>query len=289
MSYPSEMNLIAWQQWVSKSLEAFSDTPVLDAQVLLAQVLKKKRAWVLAYPEVSLSAAQEQNLREAVKRLQVGEPLPYVLERWEFFGRDFILTPAVLIPRPETELLVERALAWLVRRSGALRIVDVGVGSGCISVTLAAEIPGLELLAVDISWEALQVARRNAERHGVSRRVQFLQADLLTPLSGPFDLVCANLPYIPSSLLETLRVARAEPGLALDGGGDGLGLLRRLLADLSEKMNPGGLALLEIEASQGEAVRLLAAGSLPGCHVEVLPDLAGHDRLVACTLPVELI
>ena len=279
------MNLSACQQWVSKGLGSFSDTPALDAQVLLAHVLDKKRAWVLAHPETVLTAAQEQALHAAVKRLQAGEPLPYVLGRWEFFGRDFTLTPAVLIPRPETELLVERALAWLAGCSGALRVADVGVGSGCIAVTLAAERPGLKLVACDISWDALQVARQNAERHEVSGRVQFLQADLLSPLSGPFDLICANLPYIPSALLETLRVARTEPGLALDGGSDGLDVLRHLLADLPEKMKPGGLILLEIEASQGEAVQALARGLFPCSQVEILPDLAGHDRLIACAVP----
>lgn len=282
---PSAMKLNAWLRWASERLAAHSDTPSLDAQVLLAHVLGVKRAWTLAHPEAGLSPAQEQTFQSAVQRLQAGEALPYILGHWEFFGRDFIVTPDVLIPRPETELLVEQALAWLRAHPGARRVVEVGLGSACIAVSLAAEITALEITGVDISRPALQVARRNLIQHGVAGRVHVLQADLLSALCGPFDLLCANLPYIPSAQLQALRVARAEPALALDGGRDGLQLIRRLLADLPAKLNPGGLALLEIEASQGRAMRQLAQALLPGAQAQVLPDLAGHERLFVCQMP----
>lgn len=266
-------------------LQAVSDTPALDAQVLLAHILNRKRTWVLAHPDAALTDAQQHALWVAVARLQTGEPLPYVLGHWEFYGRDFIVSPATLIPRPETELLVEKALKWLAGNPDRRYAVDVGVGSGCIAITLAVEVLDLRLVAVDLSWSALLVARQNAERQGVSQRVQLVQADLLTSLSGPFDLVCANLPYIPSATLTRLRVRHTEPQLALDGGNDGLGLIRRLLADIQCRLRPGGLVLLEIEARQGEAIRGLAQALLPGIQTEVFTDLAGHERLIACTVP----
>jgi release factor glutamine methyltransferase len=273
-------------------LSPLSDTPGLDAQVLLAHVLEKPRAWVLAHPEAELSALQQEALEAALRRLEGGEPLPYVLGHWEFYGLDFTLTPAVLIPRPETELLVEQALDWLRRRPpGPAWAVDVGAGSGCIAVSLAVHAPELRLVATDISRPALELSRRNAQKHGVSDRLDFIQSDLLTPfLSSPnpfplppipcFSLICANLPYIPTVTLADLPVASSEPRLALDGGPDGLGLLRRLLEQAPGRLASGGLLLLEIEAGQGQAVLELARKAFPGADVRLLPDLAGRDRLV---------
>ena len=160
-----------------QQLEPYSDTASLDAQVLLAHLLEKPRAWVLAHPEALLTSAQEQSLTQAVERLQNGEPLPYVLGEWEFFGLSFQVTPAVLIPRPETELLVEQALKALQARphllstaSQQLCLADIGTGSGCIAISLAVHLPGIQILATDLSNAALQVARLNALRHQVSDR-----------------------------------------------------------------------------------------------------------------------
>jgi release factor glutamine methyltransferase len=256
-----------------------SGTPALDAQVLLAHVVGQKRAWVLAHPEHTLSTPQEQALLAAVDRMEAGEPLPYVIGHWEFYGRDFKLSSAVLIPRPETELLVEQGLAWLKAHPASRRAIDVGVGSGCIAVTLAAEIPDLQVVACDISWPALQVAQHNLLKHGTGRRVYLLQSDLMSALAGPFDLVCANLPYIPTPLLADLPVSRSEPVLALDGGPDGLDGFRRLLPAIPARLSPGGLVLLEIEASQGEALGALAQECLPAGRIQILPDLTGRERL----------
>ena len=289
---------------ITDILTSASETPALDAQVLLAYILEKPRAWLLAYPEAELSPKQEKQLLQTVQRLQNGEPLPYILGHWEFFGLDFIVTPAVLIPRPETELLIEQALEWLRSRPSAHIAADIGTGSGCIAVSLAVHASNLHFLATDLSLAALEIARLNARRHKVADQIDFLQADLLKPLNverltdtnnpltdtnnpladriypPTFNLIIANLPYIPTSTLLDLAVYGREPSQALDGGPDGLGLIRRLLADAPRVLAPGGLLLLEIENRQGPIAKLLAQNAFPYANVSVIPDLAGHDRLV---------
>ena len=268
-----------------EALAPHSDTAALDAQTLLAHLTGQSRAWVLAHPEAQLTADQTQRLIEAVERLRRGEPLPYVLGEWAFFGRFFFVTPAVLIPRPETELLIETALAWLQHRSTPARVVDVGTGSGVIAVTLAVERPDLTVVATDRSHAALRVARSNARRHSVAERLRWVRGDLLAPFHGPWDLVCANLPYIPSARLAHLRVARYEPWRALDGGPDGLRPRCRLLAQARRQMAPQGALLLEIGADQGRAATQIAQQTFPQAEVQVRQDLAGHDRLLVIQLP----
>ncbi len=267
------------QQAARRALQPHSETARLDAQVLLAHILQVPRTWVLIHPEARLTPQQQAALHTALAQLRDGTPLPYVLGEWEFYGRTFSLTPQVLIPRPETELLVENALAWLDAHPAARRVADAGTGSGCIAVTLAAERPSLQVTALDISAAALQVARRNARRHAV--RVRFIQADLLSPLAPrSCDLICANLPYIPTATLQGLDVYGKEPALALDGGPDGLTLIRRLLHQAESRLAPGGALLLEIEATQGESAPRAARKVFPHARVDVLPDLAGHPRLL---------
>jgi release factor glutamine methyltransferase len=249
--------------------------------VLLAHLLGKPRAWVLAHPEAELNAGQQAGLEVLLQRLENGEPLPYVLGRWEFFGLEFAVTPAVLIPRPETELLVEQALAWLRGHPSARSAAEVGVGSGCISVSLAVHIPDLKIAATDLSLAALEVACANARRHRAAGRIDFVVADLLPPGRAQFDLICANLPYIPSDSLGELAVSRAEPRLALDGGPDGLRLIRRLLAGAPTRLRQPGLLLLEIEAGQGPVALALAQATFPQARVHLHTDLAGRNRLVA--------
>ncbi len=194
-------------------------------------------------------------------------------------------SPPVLIPRPETELLVERALSWLPLHPGRHLACDVGTGSGCIAVALAVHDPDLHLIATDISLPALEVARLNAGRHGITGRLQLLQADLFPPGQARFNLICANLPYIPTLALHSLDVYQREPALALDGGPDGQSLIRRLLQSAPDRLSPGGLLLLEIEASQGPSVQSLAQSAFPTAAVRVLPDLAGRDRCVEVANP----
>jgi release factor glutamine methyltransferase len=262
-----------------------SETASLDAQVLLAHGMGKPRAWILAHPEANLSLDQERSLEDALRRLEDGEPLPYVLGHWEFYGLDFVVTPATLIPRPETELMVEEALYWLRGRPGRHWALEVGTGSGCISIALAVNAPGLGILASDISLDALQIAGRNARQHGVAQRLLYVQADLIPPTHRHFDLICANLPYIPTDQLKLLPVSQQEPWQALDGGPDGLDAIRRILQAVPPRLAPDGLLLLEIEASQGKAAHELAQATFPGAEVRVLADLAGRDRLVKVQLP----
>ncbi|MCX6038755.1 MAG: peptide chain release factor N(5)-glutamine methyltransferase [Chloroflexi bacterium] len=266
-------------------LEKTSDMPGLDAQVLLARLLDKPRSWVLAHPEAPLTGNRYAALEALVARLQGGEPLPYIVGHWEFFGLEFEVTPDVLIPRPETELLVERAIAWLRKSepgSRELRVMDVGTGSGCIAISLAVNVPGLSITATDISAAALKVARCNAEKMNVSGSITFLEADLFPNLLIPdcFSLIVANLPYIPTNTLYKIPVYGREPTLALDGGSDGLVLIRRILTEAPDRLISGGLFLMEIEASEGPAVLSLASGAFPKARIHLHKDLAGQDRLL---------
>lgn len=284
---------------ITTRLTPISDTPALDASVLLAQILDKPRTWVLAHPELPLTDAQQKQLADSLARLEGGEALPYVLGHWEFFGLEFDITPDVLIPRPETELLVEKAISWLNENPGRRTIADVGTGSGAIAVSLAVHLRDARLLATDISHEALQVARENALKFGVIDRIDFVQCDLL-PAPFPlalcsarsmagleamaFDLICANLPYIPSETLRCLPIYGREPTLALDGGSDGLQVIRRLLHLAPRWLTPDGVILLEIEATRGEQAHNLACGLFSEASIHLHQDLAGQDRLLEIIL-----
>ncbi|HWQ83748.1 MAG TPA: peptide chain release factor N(5)-glutamine methyltransferase [Anaerolineales bacterium] len=259
----------------------FTDTPGLDAQVLLAHILGVDRSRVLSHPEAELDHSQEQALEAAAARLESGEPLPYVLGEWEFYGMSFHLTPQVLIPRPETELLVELAVDWLAGHPDRRSTADIGTGSGCIAVALAVQVTDLKVMAAELSAPALQVAGENILHYRLQDRVGLVQSDLMDALEGPFDLICANLPYIPTETLHSLAVYQHEPTLALDGGKRGLDLIARLLKQAPRRLAPGGLVLLEIEAPQGVVVSDLARQAFPGGVIEVVPDLAGHDRVVS--------
>jgi release factor glutamine methyltransferase len=260
-------------------LEYTSDTPGLDAQVVLSNVLGKPRSWIMAHPEAILTGKQTLALEALISRLEAGEPLPYVLGRWEFFGLDFELSKDVLIPRPETELLVERAVAWLQANPAFTRMADIGTGSGCIGISVAVNVPGISVSATDISSTALDLARRNAARHGVEARVSFYQQDLFPP-EGEFHLIVSNPPYIPTNTLHGLPIFGREPSLALDGGADGLDLIRRILADAPDRLLPGGLFLMELEASRGPAVLSLAYDSFAEAEIHLHKDFSGRERLL---------
>ena len=262
------------------ALKLYSDTPNLDTQLLLSEVLGRTRTWVLAHPEVKLEETQEQTFLRDLSRCEAGEALPYVLGWWEFFGRRFQLNPEVLIPRPETELLIEEALFFLSNHPGERMAIDVGTGCGCIAVTLAVEVPNLYLVATDLERGALRVARKNALDHHVLPRVWFLQADLLSLLNASFDLICANLPYIPTEDLPDLVVAEREPRIALDGGEDGTQVIQRLMTQIPGLLKPHGRILLEIGADQAKAIHTIAQKTFPSSTIEVHQDLAGRDRLV---------
>jgi len=275
---------------ITTRLAPISDTPALDASVLLAHLVNKPRTWVMAHAELTLSPEQQKQLGDALARLGNGEPFPYVLGHWEFFGLDFDVTPDVLIPRPETELLVEKAIAWLQQSPAGKTIVDIGTGSGAIAISLAVNVPDADILATDISSKALQVAKRNAGKHGVSNRIEFVECDLLPhpqPLSQwerGVNLLSANLPYIPTKTLSRLPIFGREPTVALDGGEDGLDPIQRLMKIAPAWLAPNALMLFEIEAALGEQILDLASHSFPNARIQLHQDLTNRDRLLEIQL-----
>lgn len=260
-------------------------SPRVDAEVLLSFVLGCDRLALYREPGREIAAAQVARFEELVARRAAGEPVAYLTGEKEFMGLRFTVTPAVLIPRPETELLVETAVSLLAGTAAPV-VADVGTGSGAVAVSLAVILPAAQVMAVDVSAAALAVARENACRHGVADRVAFYQGDLLVPfLAGgkAFDLVAANLPYVPSGEMAGLPgPVRYEPALALDGGPDGLALYRCLVPQAARVLRPGGHLLMEIDPRQSEAVLAL----LPALtwRARTVPDLTGRTRLVAAAL-----
>ena len=264
---------------------AGSPSPALDARLLLQHVLQRSHSYLIAHSDNLLTNSQLDSYHSLLKRAAGREPIPYLIGSAPFTGRDFVVSPAVLIPRPETEQLVETAVAWardIVAKKGELRVVDVGTGSGCVAITMALQLPSARIEATDISTTTLEVAGHNAASHGVTDRVHFHQGSLLEPVSGRIDLIVANLPYITDHEWTTLDdgVKWYEPDIALRGGSDGLDHIRLLLNQATRRLAPGGAIFLEIGWQQGPAVQHLAQSHFPRAQVKVLPDLAGIDRIV---------
>ncbi|WP_026369291.1 peptide chain release factor N(5)-glutamine methyltransferase [Kallotenue papyrolyticum] len=264
----------------TRRLAPVSPTPGLDAQVLLAHVLGVSRARLLSDSQRTLTAAQQAAYQALIARRAALEPVAYLIGRKEFFGRDFSVDRRVLIPRPETELIVELALQHARRCGLPARVADIGTGSGCLAITLALEFPQARVFAVDCSEAALEVARLNAERHGVAGRVTFLLGDALAPLPQPVDLIVANPPYTVLAEVEE-GVRRWEPHLALDGGAQqGFAEPARWLAQAPSRLCPGGLLLMEIAAWQGAQALAAARAAFPTAETRLYQDLAGHDRVL---------
>ncbi|MBR2576134.1 MAG: peptide chain release factor N(5)-glutamine methyltransferase [Firmicutes bacterium] len=273
---------------------AGSESPRLDAQVLLLAVLREERTVLVSHPERELASQEEQLYNQYISERALGKPVSYITGVKEFMGLEFAVNEAVLIPRPETELLVEEAvkeLEAISREAEAVpRVLDLCTGSGAIAISIRHFLPQAEVTATDLSEEALQVARENAGRIlGESEdSIRFLQGDLFeafsdfqSPGSGLFNLIVSNPPYIPAKVIDGLMpdVKDYEPRLALDGGADGLDIYRRLIPQAAEDLAPGGVLLLEIGHDQGETVPDLCRQAGLG-NITVLKDLAGLDRVV---------
>jgi len=283
----------AWQEAAAFLSQAGVGTPQLDAEVLLRSVTGKSREEFYRDLEEPLPASCLHRLHDLLAERAMGTPVAYLTGSKEFFGLEFKVTPAVLIPRPETELLVEQALGLV--RQGMLppdpRVLDLGTGSGAIAVTLAVHLPAAHVVATDLSAAALAVAAENARRHKVEERIEFRRGDLWAALAeegagatGPrFDLIVSNPPYIPTEELRHLpREVQKEPAAALDGGPDGLAFYRRLARGLPAFVAPGGWVLLEVGDGQAPAVcRLLAEVGLT--LLSAARDLAGIERVVQAT------
>ena len=259
------------------------DAPALEARLLMAHALDCKPIEVLVRSFDEPTEAERTNFRALLARRVQGWPVAYLVGSKDFYLLRFEVTPAVLIPRPDTETLVQKALDFLEERPAA-RVLDVGTGSGCIAISLAHGCPGTDVLAVDVSPDALDVARRNARTHGVADRVRFAQGDLFAPVLGepPFDLIVSNPPYISPSAIADLApdVRDHEPLIALDGGPDGLAFDRRLIAEAGTYLKPGGALLLEIGYDQNDSVRSLFAGRPEWALGESIRDLGNRWRVV---------
>ncbi len=280
-------------QALQQSARIFSHNGIedshLEARVLVQHVLGVSPAQVHTQTEQALSQEQVKTLRGLIDRRLRREPAAYIIGHKEFYGVDYCVDSRVLIPRPETELLVEKGLEygrsradylWSLKRP--VLIADVGTGCGAIAISLALNLPQSRVYAMDISFSALEVARLNCEHHCVSEQIRLLQGDLLEPLPEPVDLIVANLPYIRNSALANLspEITDFEPRLAIDGGPSGLSQIRRLLQQVEERICPGGCLLFEIAHKQDQGVTSLINRYLRKARPEFMPDLSGVKRVV---------
>ena len=283
-------NLVTLRESLASAISRFAaanvPSPRLNAELLLMFVLECDRAYIHAHPERPLSTNEQRRYDQALADRERGMPAQYITGHQEFWGMDFIVTPAVLIPRPETEHVIETVLERVrVGRvpspAGLLRIVDVGTGSGCIALALAKELPKAEIHATDISPAALEVARANAARLQLESRIQFHQTDLLQGIErGRFDLVVSNPPYVGESEEDEvqLEVRKYEPRNAVFAGATGLEVIERLIPQARESLTPGGWLVMEISGTIAERVRDLLAG---WDQLEITKDLQGIPRVIS--------
>ncbi len=253
----------------------------LESEVLLHHAIGIDRTRLYLTLKEALTPEQEKTFRELLERRLSGVPLAYVVRHREFYGLDFYINQDVLIPRPETELLVEKALA-LAQSKPIRTIADIGTGSGIIAVTLAVKLPDARIYATDISEKAIVVALFNAEKHGVVYRITFLQGDLVATLPEPGDLIIANLPYVKRA--EITPPITAEPHQALDGGREGLDVIKRFCREVKSKLNPGGYVLMEIGQGQHQTVKEYLLSLYPDAEIKIYQDLAGIDRAIEAKL-----
>jgi release factor glutamine methyltransferase len=271
--------------WAAQKLKlAGVESATLTADLLLGHVVGWDRVRLLSRPEVALRAEAMERLKELVQRRLQGEPLQYLTGEQEFYGLRFRVTPAVLIPRPETEILVEKAVSLAECRSGQpVRFADVGTGSGCIAVAFAHQVPGSLGSAVDVSIPALAIARENATRHGVLDRILFLCCDLMTGFPpGPlFDFILSNPPYVARTEYNTMpgTVREHEPHLALFAGESGLDVFRRLIPQAAERLVPGGYLLVEVGIEQAAAVKQIVLEEKIAVE-SLVNDLQGIPRCI---------
>jgi release factor glutamine methyltransferase len=260
-----------------------SESPRLDAEVMLASVLEWERVQLYTHFEDVVGERARDRYRELVRRRAEGAPVAYLVGRKEFYSLRFDVAPGVLIPRPESEFVVVEFLE-VAKARGSVRAVDVGTGSGCLAVACAHHHAAAEFIAVDLSPDALDQARKNAARHDLTARIEFLEGDLLAPVAGrpAFDVIVSNPPYIATREIESLEagVKDHEPRLALDGGPDGLAVVTRLIADALPLLKPGAHLILEIGSAQEVAVRERIAAHPEYTLLPTVRDLHGHPRVI---------
>jgi len=258
------------------------DAP-LETELLLRHTLEISRVQLYLDLNHELSPEQEETFRQLIQRRLKGEPSAYIIGHREFYGLNFYVNRSVLIPRPESELLVEKAI-HLAQNETIATIAEIGTGCGAIAISLALNLPGIKIYATDISAAALKVARLNCQQHGVADRILLLQGNLLDPLPEPVDLIVANMPYVRESELPQTGPVSFEPPMALNGGTDGLEKIHKLCRELSGKLCPQGYLLLEIGQGQGKSVTALLNNLFPSSRIEIIPDLGGIERVVTLRL-----
>lgn len=289
VSFPENINVEdafhILRKWFEKS---GIETASLDARVLLSEILDISHVQFISSPNRQIEEKDHAALQTAAQKRMKRQPLSHILGRREFFSRDFIVSPHTLTPRPDSEIVVETALQHLhglMKKKGDLRILDLGTGTGCLLLTLLAECDGVSGTGVDLSEEALVIAKKNARDLGLHSRCTFLAGDWFEPVEGKFDVVISNPPYIPSSDIEGLQdeVRLYEPRLALDGGSDGLDPYRHIIAKAHDYLNLEGSLILEIGADQYEGVSAIFAEHEQNSgisHVACEKDIAGRNRCV---------
>ncbi len=294
---------------IAKFHIAHIDSPALTARVVVAHGLEKTREWLVAHDDVILDEQALLRVHGLIEQVLAHEPLAYILGHREFYGIDLAVDPRVLIPRPETEMLVELAIShlrsWSDNHKGqrpltylkpahladsgddVVDVIDVGTGSGAVAIAISRHVPAARIVASDVSRDALDVALINAQRTETVDRICFVVSDLLADIAVHSRVITANLPYVTTEEIEALpsEIQEHEPRVALDGGADGLGLVRRLLRQLDAHLLPGGIALFEFGAAQGQSAVAFAREALPGWSVELLKDLAGLDRVLIVRKP----
>ena len=262
----------------------------LEAEVMVMNVMRMPRQDLFAHQEDEATTQQEQDIEGILQRRRTREPLAYIMGYREFYGINLLVNADVLVPRPETETMVEHALfmSLMGMESTQLVIADVGTGTGAIAINLAIHLPAARIYAVDLTDPVLNVANYNIRSHNVADRVTLCQGDLLEPVPEPVDLVVANLPYIPTERVDTLQPeVRWEPRAALDGGADGLDLVRRLLEQATTRLKDQGVILLELDPEQMPVAREIAQRHFPDANITVEQDLARQDRIFVLTRGLE--
>lgn len=259
----------------------------LEAEILLAHALGTKRARLYAYPDKTLLTSQLINFQTYIYRRSLHEPTAYIIGFQPFMSLDFFVDRSVLIPRPETELLVEAVIGLATclptgrtRDPRPVTIADIGTGSGCIAISLAKHLPNVEVVGIDSSPAAIEIAQKNAKHHGVKSRCRFVVGNIFEKNVGTFDLIVSNPPYIPSSEIENLQpeVKDWEPREALDGGKDGLDHIRKIIAESPNHLNPGGFLLIEFGINQAGTIKQVAQKFFE--KIEVRKDLSGRERFL---------
>ena len=278
-----------WEAWLCSRRqleEAFILDAGIEAQALLRSALGIDQATFYACPDYELSDEDAEAFERMVERRIEGEPLSYITGHREFYGLDFVVTPDVLVPRQETEFLVEAVLEYARNRGDhALTVADIGTGSGCIAIALASHLPKAAVYATDVSREALSVADENVRRHGLEERIHLRHGHLFQALDGPVDVLASNPPYLSTDEATDLPPdVQHEPSVALDGGADGMDVLRRLMAGARQYLNRRGLLAFEIDPRRLKAVERLARRAFPDDEISVVRDHADLDRVVTVTI-----